>query len=562
MRYEDYIITVTLPNGTNVMATFSTDDTGCGLTGNMFFAGSHIVVDLRRVEDNCVAEVNETIILTQPNPPAPFPAVGINPTVCSGTDGQIRLCDLDRYESYDIQITAPDGTVSIMSVKSNGDGCFWINNLSAGTYLLGLLTDNTSECSTTLNELVTLDDGSSITLSLSSSAVSFCSGQSATVTAMASGGSGSGYTYLWSNGETSPTVNLTSGGTFAVTVSDSNNCKATERVVATENIPQQVQIIGATQYCMGSSTDLRVGNYASYTWSDGSSQQSLIVSSPGTYAVTVVDVNGCSTTDQVTVTELPVPNLSIEGDLILCSEGDDETSLDAGTGFDSYLWSTGDTLQVLKTDTAGTYTVTVTNQFGCSKSDTVMVRVNSEMQISESVLRPSCDREDGRIDLNVNMGMAPYSYNWSNGSTSKTVVSLAGGTYTVTVTDAANCTQTKSFVIETIDSPTAFVASAPQLTCERNQITLDGTASSSGPNMTYTWSTMNGNIVSGSTSLTPVVDREGVYVLTVMNTANGCYAIGSAVVLEDYNTPSSLFSYTAVGGEVQFVDGSIGNPSE
>jgi len=155
MPNETYEMMFTMPNGNNVALTYYTDVDGCS-QNNTFFEGTHVLLSIRRVLDNCVAIINQTIVLTDPLPPSPYPAVAINPTECSALDGEIELCDLARYESYSIQLLAPDGTITTENYSSNGDGCLWIRNLSEGTYVLGILVDNTTTCSTTLNEAITL----------------------------------------------------------------------------------------------------------------------------------------------------------------------------------------------------------------------------------------------------------------------------------------------------------------------------------------------------------------------------------------------------------------------
>ena len=84
------------------------------------------------------------------------------------------------------------------------------------------------------------------------------------------------------------------------------------------------------------------------------------------------------------------------------------------------------------------------------------------------------------------------------------------------------------------------MASAGTLTCAITEITISGTGSSTGPGITYNWSTSNGNIVSGGNTLNPVVDAPGLYTLTVTDAGNGCTATNGVVVLEDVVPPVAV----------------------
>ena len=148
-------------------------------------------------------------------------------------------------------------------------------------------------------------------------------------------------------------------------------------------------------------------------------------------------------------------------------------------------------------------------------------------------------------------GMNTLLYSWSttNGTidgpmdqSSLTITS--GGTYTLEVTDAvAGCTNSTSVVIG-VDGNLPVVSIEPPnpLTCMQPQMTLDGSASTSGMGINYTWSTMSGNIVSGQGSNQIVVDMPGTYVLTVINTQNNCENSSSVVVISDQDNPMAAIS--------------------
>lgn len=113
----------------------------------------------------------------------------------------------------------------------------------------------------------------------------------------------------------------------------------------------------------------------------------------------------------------------------------------------SFLWSNGATTAANTNLTAGLYTVTVTDGFTCSKSATVTVGTNILAINSTGLVTNASGVCDGAIDLSVNNGKAPYSYNWSNGSTLQDLSGLCPNTYTVVVTDNNGCTGTSSYTV-------------------------------------------------------------------------------------------------------------------
>ena len=131
-----------------------------------------------------------------------------------------------------------------------------------------------------------------------------------------------------------------------------------------------LEIDGQLSYCPGTSTTLDAGNFAEYEWSTGAITSSIDVMEPGTYSVTVTDVNDCQESSSVEVTETEMLEVAIEGSLLIC-EGE-STTLDAGT-FDGYEWSTGATGATLTVSTAGDYSVTVSDEAGCTGEAMVSV---------------------------------------------------------------------------------------------------------------------------------------------------------------------------------------------
>ena len=245
---------------------------------------------------------------------------------------------------------------------SNGSTNQTIQVFSSGTYDV-IVTDQNG-CTGLASVNVT--ETPSLTPVISGN-LNFCEGSSTILDA------GPGYiSYEWSTGETSQTISVTTEGNFGVIVMDSDGCSGSANITTVINTNPVVMIGGSTTYCIGGFTVLDAGSgYSSYMWSDNSTSQSITVSTPGIYSVDVVDVNGCTGSGSVTITESTSLSPVITGSNAFCENGN--TTLNAGSGFASYLWSNGSTSQNLIVNMTGTYTVTVSDGQGCSGESSIAV---------------------------------------------------------------------------------------------------------------------------------------------------------------------------------------------
>ena len=209
-----------------------------------------------------------------------------------------------------------------------------------------------------------------------------CAGESVTLDA------GAGYsTYLWSpGGQTTQTIEVSPAATtsYTVTVTTAAGCAGTSasHSVTVNPLPTPV-ISGPTETCAGESVTLDAGaGYASYLWSPGGQTTQTIVVSPAattTYTVTVIGSNGCAGTSPAhTVVVHPSPQPDIVGRGLLCQG--EMTSLDAGAGYASHLWSTGETTRLILVTpmVTTTYSVTVTTPEGCEGTSPEHVVVVSD----------------------------------------------------------------------------------------------------------------------------------------------------------------------------------------
>ena len=268
--------------------------------------------------------------------------------------------------------------------------------------------------------------------------------------------------------------NLTPG-TYEVTVFDANNCDASQTITLNPH-PGITAIATATSSFNGFNTKCPDTNEGagevvsvvnafggiSYTWFDGSTNQDIFDLLPGNYAVTVIDGNGCSDVGTLVIAPPPAiqPNIQITSDFngaaITCpgaADGAMEAFPVNGFGNYTYLWGHGPITKEIIGLGQGTYTVTVTDDFGCAVTSALDINDPATMQLnftktSYNGSDLTCrDAADGEIQLDVLNGAAPFAYTWSEGSTTQNIAGLAPGDYAVTVTDQNNCTQVNSVTI-------------------------------------------------------------------------------------------------------------------
>jgi len=265
-----------------------------------------------------------------------------------------------------------------------------------------------------------------------------------------------------------------------------------------------------------------------------------------TYIVTVSQGTGCFKTDTVEVIVYEPHSPFLGNDTIFCGTPLSWT-LDAGTGYGGYLWSTGETSQMIIVSTSFKYSVTVTDQNGCvGQSNEINVIFNPTINsmIVGTDVSSTCT-VDGFADLTVTGGTGPYTYFWSTGNTTEDIGPLATGTYWVAITDYNECIITDQVFIA--------VPAALNLSHNVSDVSCNGvgdgsiTISASGGNQPYTFNWSNGENSQNLANLSP-----GTYTIT-MTDATGCMISTSATV----NEPAVLKA-TVTGWDITTTSGSDG----
>ncbi len=431
-------------------------------------------------------------------------------------DTSVPVVSITGTENLSCSVTSVNRTaVGVGSyLWSNGSTSQSVSLSSQGTYTVTVT--GTNGCSATATTVVTQDLSVPV-VSITGTENLSCSVTSVNRTAVGVG------SYLWSNGSTSQSVNLTSQGTYTVTVTGINGCSATATTVVTQDTSVPVVSITGTENlsCSVTSVNRTAVGVGSYLWSNGSTSQSVSLSSQGTYTVTVTGTNGCSATATTVVTQdLSVPVVSITGtENLSCSV----TSVNrTAVGVGSYLWSNGSTSQSVSLSSQGTYTVTVTGTNGCTATATTVVT----QDLSVPVVSITGTENLSCSVTSVNRtAVGVGSYLWSNGSTSQSVSLSSQGTYTVTVTGTNGCTATATTVVtQDLSVPVVSITGTDNLSCSVTSVNRTAVGVGS-----YLWS-------NGSTSQSVSLSSQGTYTVTVTG-INGCSATATTVVTQDVSVP-------------------------
>ncbi|WP_293685011.1 SdrD B-like domain-containing protein, partial [Spirosoma sp. 48-14] len=286
--------------------------------------------------------------------------------------------------------------------------------------------------------------------------------------------------------------------------------------------------------------------------------------SAGTYMVSVVDVNGCSSMTSVVVGNSTPLNVTATAQNAVCGQatGSVSAQVSGGSPAYSYQWrnaagSVVATSQNLTNASPGSYTVIVTDATGCTALASANISNLSGPQVSGVPTNVKCyGTQTGGVVLSVTGGTPPIGYQWSNGATTKDLSNVGAGVYTVTARDANGCVAVQSF---TITQPTeiAAVFQPTYPTCTNpsgGSLSLVSISGGTSP-YSYTWSTgaMTASIngLSGGTYTLTIKDALGCIAspLAVLPTPTGCSGFDLALTKKLATGQSST---VVAGGTVTF----------
>jgi gliding motility-associated-like protein len=341
------------------------------------------------------------------------------------------------------------------------------------------------------------------------------------------------YNYIWSNGATTSNVSNLVSNTYSVTVTDANNCKDTlTETIVNFSLPQ-LSVSYKKQTCDSLNASMEVipsGGYKPYTfvWSNSGSNSSKISGlSQGTYSVTVTDSLNCSVTATQSISAIPSLHTSKVTKPNRCGLQNALANVLTvqGTAPYSYSW-TQDSLKgnlisnsnKIVNVPKGTYFCITTDSYNCSVTDTFFIDSFAKPKITLTSINSSCNKPNGKITTSIVNAFNPILYSWNNGATSKDLLSVSNGVYTLTITDSLLCQDTASISVLQDQNLVNFSLSKQDLTCYNNysgSISVNNTSGGIAPYKfkTNTTSLTSNNVFSGLAS--------GLYTITAEDN-QGC----------------------------------------
>lgn len=461
-------------------------------------------------------------------------------------NGQMVLSTY-AHEIYAIDLASPSSSTLLGTFSTTIDA-FGITSVNCGQDLLLsdgtqlLLLDNTTYQATSVCSFPAINFEINGATSTSEFSLNLDLGQDTSICGIFShtlDAGNAGSSYLWSNGATSQTIQASSPGTYWVEVT-TNSCIASDTIVISSLPGPSVNLGNDTVLCTGANLTLDAqNNGVTYLWNDGSINQTLTVSTPGTYFVTINSGN-CTASDTIQVQYETSP-LNLGPDTEICSP----IVLDAGSSAVNYLWSDGSTNQTFQANNIGTYWVDITTA-NCSYSDTIELSLGS-IHTGLPTDTTLC-QTNGNLILDAQNANA--SFLWQDGSTNQTYTANGAGTYWVT-TSLAWC-ETTDTVHVFLSNPIASFDVVDTVGCGNfNTLFFDQSSSILDPIISWNW-----NFGDGTTSVMQNPEHafvaSGIYtVILTVTTEGGCSHVYSRNVEIVINPiPNADFSYSPIDPQV------------
>ena len=437
------------------------------------------------------------------------------------------------------------GTLPYDYLWDNGVITQTVTNLGAGIHPVEVTDAN--GCVETTS--VTIDQPATAVTLLVAQSYNGCNGENDNeATATGAGGTGTGYSYLWGNAQQGATAVNLSPGNISVTVTDQNGCTAEGNVnlVDLELLYGDIIIneptchgypdgsLGVNNFGGGAGQDGEEADY-NFTWSNG--DHGVVadnVLGGATYYVTIEDANGCSTVVSRFLSDPDPLEFALLGEDAHCYQANDGSAsvfnIVGNQGDVSILWDPlAGSQQTLVAGnlSSGTYSVTLTDENGCTGNGSVTINQPTELKITYSTVDNECYGDaTGTIETLVTGGTPGYSYVWSNQQATPGLTGLPAGIYQLTITDGSDCI--KEIPIE-ITQPDALYAdiTVADVTCygDRNGTIF---AAPQGGVPPYQFSLNNSDYFGSSTLIGLTAGHYNVF----MKDANDCMFITDAVISE------------------------------
>ena len=240
----------------------------------------------------------------------------------------------------------------------------------------------------------------------------------------------------WNTGDTTSSINAQNEGIYSIQVTDFNGCINFDSLTLLVNELPIVNIGNDTSICEGQSIELKTETIAlEYSWSTGNASQMIIVETDDLYSLEVTDSMGCVNADSMKLNIKELPSVHLGNDTTICE--DKNIVLDAYNSGASYLWSTRATAHSLTIFDAGIYSVTVSDEIGCKRTDSIEILVRELPIVNLGNDTLIC--KDENLTLYSNYDNNDYNLTWSNTSNEEKITVNRAGLYIINVTDELGC---------------------------------------------------------------------------------------------------------------------------
>lgn len=460
-----------------------------------------------------------------------------NPTISNAGPGNYSVTVTDASgceESTSFTLTAPPaitatsttvdvdcfGGTGSANIEASGGvpplNIDWIgldpNNLPAGNYVINI--SDASGCN--IFHQFTINQAPAFSAEVNTSNPE-CFGENGSAVVEVSGGTFP-YDLDWGGNDPSdlPT------GDYSLIVTDGNNCSIVVPFEI-EAPPELIVEIGTTAAACfgenGTATLLISGGTPPYNiaWDHGPTEDFLDDLPAGNYSVTITDAEMCSISESITINEPDELDQIIAITNATCGEenGSASVTINGGTPPYTYQWSNGGDEASISNLAAGTYNVVVSDVLECNiELELEVIEVPPFTIESEVIQNLACYNDDnGSIELSISGGTAPYTFLWSNGATELNIYNLTAGTYELTISDAASCTETRVYEITQPDALlVSYDVNYDPCESEIGEITINPYGGT--PPYTIAWE-------DGSDTKVLEIDHAGQYPLSVTD-ANSC----------------------------------------
>ena len=474
---------------------------------------SYVAIDSSGNADSCVFVVTVT--------PQPLLATVTSSMTSCGFN---LACAGDANATATVAVSG--GCLPYQFAWSNGQSSAMATGLAAGTYYVTV----TDSLGAFWSDSLVISAPMPLTLTYSADSLVCGNETTGAIDLNVSGGNScAAYSFAWSNGATTEDISGLMAGTYTVTVTDTLGCMSVISHTFIQGAIPSPSLGPDLFKCPGTGISLQTAlPWTSYLWSNGDTNSITTANTAGVYWVEVSSNQGCIGRDTIVVSDFAVDNdiITAMGSLTICDG--DSVVLVADSGLTNLAWSTGEvSSSITVAGFGGPITLTANDGNGCFVTETDTVNY---IQFADPlpVITPGpevmlCDGDN--VTLNVQSGY--FSYSWSNGATTQTLLVNTPGTYQVTVANGFGC--------EAVSDPVLVIGvplPTPSLSLN------SGVLSTTTPFATYQWF-MDGNIIPGAIQPTFTPTVSGWYNVMVTD-SNGCAGNSDSIFINPVGVAGGL----------------------